>query len=415
MNKHFPDGTIIDDWFYNDYRPSLDELGRKYYLYDYVKPNSNVNTLEIQNLIDKISLNGGGVLIVSNGSYKTGALFLKQGVNLYIEADSEIIGSDDITDYPVIETRIEGETCMYYPALINADNVDGLYIGGSGKINGNGYKSWKAFWQRREWNPNCTNKDEQRPRLIYISNSKNVTIFGLTLFDSHFWTNHIYKCMKVKFLNLTILSPKEPVKAPSTDAIDIDVCSDVLIKNCYMSVNDDAVVLKGGKGPYADRDINNGSNERVLVEDCEFGFCHACMTCGSESIHNKNILFRNCKSDGANNLLWLKMRPDTPQKYEYITVDNITGNAKAILYIKPWTQFFDLKGRTSIPLSYADNISLKNINMSCEIYFKVTKALDQYILSNFNFENIKVLSNENGYSEGIIDNVKLNNVDVKEV
>ena len=412
-NKCFPDGSYIDNWFYENYIPNLDDLGTKYYLSDYIKANDNVNTVEIQKLIDMISKNNGGVLIVSGGTYKTGALFLKKGVNLYIDFDGELLGSDDITDYPVMETRIEGETCMYYPALINADNIDGLFIGGSGKINGNGLKSWKLFWQRRAWNPNCTNKDEQRPRLIYISNSKNVMIYGLKLFDSHFWTNHIYKCNKVKFLNLTILSPAEPVKAPSTDAIDIDVCSDVLIKNCYMSVNDDAVVLKGGKGPFADKDINNGSNERILIEDCEFGFCHGCLTCGSESIHNKNILFRNCKVDKANNLLWLKMRPDTPQKYEYITIDNVKGNAKNILLIKPWTQFFDLKGFDTIPLSYADNITFKNIDMLCNTYFNVTKS-NQYILSNFIFDNINVIADTFGYSYDVIDNARINNVNVEE-
>ena len=413
-NKYFPDGTIIDNWFYDNNIPKLDDLGTKYYLCNYIKPSDKVCTQEIQALIDKIYELNGGVLIVSKGNYKTGAIFLKQGVNLYIADDGEIIGSDDITDYPVMETRIEGETCMYYPALINADNVDGLYIGGKGKINGNGLKSWKSFWQRRTWNPGCTNKDEQRPRLVYISNSKNVMVEGLKLFDSHFWTCHIYKCSRVKFLNLTILSPKEPVKAPSTDAIDIDVCSDILIKDCYMSVNDDAVVLKGGKGPYADTDINNGSNERILVEDCEFGFCHACMTLGSESIHNKNILFRNCKSDKANNLLWLKMRPDTPQKYEYVTVENITGNAKNILLVKPWTQFFDLKGREDIPLSYADNICLSNLNMLCHTYFNVVKRIDQYVLSNFKLINLNINAKVNGYIDDLIENVIIDNVNVCE-
>lgn len=51
----------------------------------------------------------------------------------------------------------------------------------------------------------------------------------------------------LKLLNLRITSPASPVKAPSTDAVDLDVCNNVLIKNCYMSVNDDAVALKGGK------------------------------------------------------------------------------------------------------------------------------------------------------------------------
>ena len=76
--------------------------------------------------------------------------------------------------------------------------------------------------------------DELRPRLVYISNSNDVQISGVHLMNSPFWTTHIYKCNRIKLLNLTITSPGAPVKAPSTDAIDIDVCSDVLVKNCYM-------------------------------------------------------------------------------------------------------------------------------------------------------------------------------------
>ena len=48
----------------------------------------------------------------------TGALFFKQGVNLYIEDGATLMGSDNISDYPVCETRIEGETCQYFAALL---------------------------------------------------------------------------------------------------------------------------------------------------------------------------------------------------------------------------------------------------------------------------------------------------------
>ena len=254
MNElKFPDGTIVDGWFLENKILELDNLP-KYYLTDYIKPSDIVQTDEIQELIDIIAANNGGVLVVCGGNYKTGALFFKQGVHLYIEKDSMIIGSDDICDYPVMMTRIEGESCLYYPALINAYDVDGFVIYGGGIIDGNGLKSWKAFWQRRKWNPACKNKDEQRPRLVYISNSKNVFISGITMQNSHFWTSHIYKCDKVKFLGCKIYSPAKPVKAPSTDAIDIDACTNVLVHGCDISVNDDAVVLKGGKGPYADTD-----------------------------------------------------------------------------------------------------------------------------------------------------------------
>lgn len=84
--------------------------------------------------------------------------------------------------------------------------------------------------------------------------------------DSPFWSTHFYKCSFLKLLNLRITSPASPVKAPSTDAVDLDVCNNVLIKNCYMSVNDDAVALKGGKGPWADKDDNNGEIIILLLK-----------------------------------------------------------------------------------------------------------------------------------------------------
>lgn len=412
--EYFPDGTEISSWFYDAKIPSLAEMGKVYKITDYGILNDGcVQTEKLQKLIDTVHSEGGGVIYVPGGIFKTGALFFKQGVNLYIEKGGVLMGSDDISDYPLTETRIEGESCIYYPALINADNVDGFVISGEGVIDGNGLKSWKAFWQRLKWNPKATNKDEQRPRLLFISNSKNVIISNLTLQNSHFWTTHIYKCSFVKYLNLRIFSPAAPVKAPSTDAIDIDVCTDVLVKNCYMEVNDDSVVLKGGKGPWADEAPENGSNERIIVEDSEYGFCHGCLTCGSESVHNRNIILRRVKVRRGNNLLWLKMRPDTPQKYEYIRVEDIEGRVSSFININPWTQFFDLKGRSDIPLSYAENITMKNIDIDCDIYFNVKGDESQYHLSDFTFENIKVRAKEDRFAEGVVKNMKCIDVNVE--
>lgn len=400
----------MNDWFYNYTVPSLEELGKCYYLSKYIDNNLDIQTNKIQELIDYISLNNGGVIVV-DGVYKTGALFFKQGVNLYLKKDSILIGSDDISDYPLMTTRIEGETCLYYPALINVDNVSGFNLLGEGIIDGSGLKFWKAFWQRLKWNPKCTNKDEQRPRLLYISNSSNIIINGITFQNSAFWTTHIYKCDKVKYLNCKMYSPFEPVKAPSTDAIDIDACSNVLIKGCDISVNDDAVVLKGGKGPYADKDPNNGANYNIVIEDSSFGFCHSCLTCGSESIHNYNIIMRRCKASNARNMLWLKMRPDTPQLYENILIEEFSGKVLNGIFIKPWTQFFDLKDRKDIPLSYANNISFNNISIECDRFFAVSKS-DQYKLSNFTLSNINVLARVSGNVDDIIDNLVLKNVNI---
>ena len=317
----------------------------------------------------------------------TGALFFRQGVNLYIEDGATLMGSDDISDYPVCETRIEGETCQYFAALINASGIDGFTLCGNGTIDGNGLRSWKAFWQRRTWNPDCTNKDEQRARLIYMSGCTNVTVAGLHICNSQFWTNHLYRCSHVRYLNCRITSPSAPVKAPSTDAIDIDACTDILIKGCTINVNDDAVALKGGKGPFADSDPDNGANERIIIEDCTFEFCHGCLTCGSESIHNKNIIMRHIKVDSGYNLLWLKMRPDTPQRYEYITVEDVQGKIFNFININPWTQFFDLKGRTDIPPSSTEHIIIRKNTCTCNVFRNIKEAPEQYTLADIQIDN----------------------------
>ena len=411
ITETFPDGTPIDEWFYDVGAPELETLGRQYVLTQYhILDDGKVHTVRIQKLIDTAAAEGGGVIVVPAGTYRTGSLFFRQGVHLYVSAGGTLKGSDDISDYAMCETRIEGETCRYFAALINADGLDGFTMCGPGTIDGNGLRSWKAFWLRRSWNPQCTNKDEQRPRLVYLSNCKNVLVAGLHLQNAHFWTNHIYKCRYVKFVGCYIFSPASPVKAPSTDAIDIDVCTDVLIKSCYMEVNDDSVVLKGGKGPWADRMPENGSNERIIVEDCIYGFCHGCLTCGSESVHNRNIILRRGRIKDGINLLWLKMRPDTPQHYEYITVEDMEGRVENFININPWTQFYDLKDRPDTPLSFADHVVMRNCTCVCNSYFNVTADENQYRLSDFTFENLKITAKEDSLAADSIQNVTVKNV-----
>ena len=416
LKEMFPDKTKIDKWFYDTTIPDINKY-KKYYIDEYCTPNTTeIQTEKIQKLIDNISNTEkeGGLIVIKGGYYYSGSLFLKNNVNLYIEKDSKLIGSNNIFDYPLMETRIEGETCIYYPALINANNINNLNIFGEGIIDGNGLIFWKQFWNRRKWNPKCLNKDEQRPRLLFISNCKNVIISNLTFCNSPFWNTHIYKSENIKYLNCKFYSPVEPVKAPSTDGIDIDFCKNVLIKKCFFDVNDDAIALKGGKGPYADADENNGGNENVLIEDCQFKFVHSCLTCGSETIHNRNILMTNCLSRKANNLLWIKMRPDTPQLNEFISIDNISGFARNIIYINEWTQFFDLKGRTDMPKGITKNIQLSNINMECDYFYNVTKS-DKYDLMNFTFNNLNIKAKMNCFNEKLAENTIYKNLNIEQI
>jgi polygalacturonase len=304
---------------------------------------------------------------------------------------------------------MEGRSIDYFPAVVNAYGVDGFSITGKGTIDGNGLKYWEAFWQRRAENPKCTNLEVSRPRLVFIQNSKNVQLQDVKLHNSGFWTTHLYRCSNVKLLNLHIFSPAAPVKAPSTDAIDIDACTNVLVNGCYMEVNDDAIALKGGKGVSADTDPTNGPNQNIIIQNCTFGFCHSAVTCGSESIHNRNIIMRNCKVNGPSRVFWLKNRGDTPQLYEYILVENITGKADRLLFAKPWTQFFDLQGRDKPLLSTSNQVVFRNIELTCQIFADI--EISEYDkLKNFTFENLKITAEKGELNKSLIEGLTLKNV-----
>lgn len=403
----WPDGTPISEWFHDATPVDVAALGPQFRLTDHgIFADGRIHTKEIQALIDSVAGIGGGVIVVGPGIYETGGLHFRQGTHLHLEQGATLLGSDFIGDYPLGETRIEGESCTYFGALINVDGLDGFTITGKGTIDGNGLRYHQSFWLRRKWNRQCTNKDEQRPRLVYISNSKNIQIEGVSMQNSAFWTNHVYNSENIKFIGVHIYSLGKPndSKGPSTDAIDLDVVKNVLIKNCYMAVNDDAVAIKGGKGPYADafmheypgveipkESIGNGKNENVIIEDCEYGFCHSCLTMGSECVYSRNFIMRRIHvGQGTHNLLWLKMRPDTPQHYEYITVEDATGEVVSFLNVYAWRQFFDLKGRKDYPVSYANNVTMRNCNITCGDFFNPKRDDEIFRLKDFTFENVTV-------------------------
>jgi polygalacturonase len=200
------------------------------------------------------------------------------------------------------------------------------------------------------------------------------------------------------------------VPAPSTDGVDIDVCKKVTIRGCYISVNDDAVCIKGGKGPDAHKRAENGIVEDILVENCDFGDSHGTLTLGSECIHARNITVRNCKVDNNTPILRLKMRPDTYQVYENITIENITGKCGSIITMAPWKQFFDMGGSTEKPFATVRNISFSNIDVTCKT-FAAMEGNPADTVSNIIFKDIKAIAETPGFKTKYAD-MKLENVTV---
>lgn len=389
------------------------EAAKRYLITDYgaVAGGETLNTAAIQKAIDTASTSGGGTVVIPAGKFLSGSIFLKSGVGLHLEEGAVLFGSDKIEDYPKRETRIEGHFEPWRMALVNAQQLDHVRISGRGVLNGNGVTYWQAFWKRRQENPQCTNLEVERPRLVFIDRCTDVQIQGVALQDSGFWNLHLYRCRNVlvEGLSITIPSAKAPLRGPSTDGIDVDSSQDVTIRKCYISTNDDNIALKGSKGPFALQDKDSPPVENITVEEVECGEGNGLITCGSEATLVRNVTVRNCTMSGRATLLTLKLRPDTPQHYEHITMDGIKlkGGGR-LINCAPWRQFFDLKGQPP-PSRQVNNVTLRNISGEYGA-FGTLGGNPGDVLKDITLENIDVKLGTPRLTLGTTENLVVKNV-----
>lgn len=390
---------------------AADEASKRFVVtaYGAVADAKTINTTAIQQAIDAAAV-GGGVVVIPKGTFRSGSIFLKNGVELYLDEGAVLLGSNVIDDYPKRETRIEGHFEPWRMALVNAQQMDRVRIGGKGKLDGNGILFWAAFWQRRKENPRCTNLEVERPRLMFIDRCTDVRVEGISLVDSGFWNLHLYRCDGVVLEGLRITAPTSGhILGPSTDGIDIDSSRNVTVRKCFIAVNDDNIALKGSKGPLADKDTDSPPVENIVVEDCVFGDGNGVITCGSEATIVRNVRVRNCTVAGRTNLLTLKLRPDTPQHYSDIVIDGIklSGTGR-ILQVAPWTQFFDLKGHPA-PTRTVENITIRNVSGDYRTLGSL-RGNPGDTLRNFTLENITLKLEDEKLALGVVKNVTITNV-----
>ncbi len=213
------------------------------------KPDGSTNSgPAIQKAIDECGGKGGGRVTLAPGEYISGALFIKSNVELNIPAGVTILGSQVESDYPKAPTRIAGIEMSWPTALINVNDAKNVKITGGGTIDGRGKLWWDKYWNlRKEYEPKglrwASDYDAERVRLMVISRSSDVTIENLSLKRSGFWTMQILYSDHVTVDGIKISDNA----GPSTDGVDVDSSSYVLIQNCDIDNNDDDICLKAGR------------------------------------------------------------------------------------------------------------------------------------------------------------------------
>ncbi|MDT5271486.1 MAG: hypothetical protein QOH49_3672 [Acidobacteriota bacterium] len=207
------------------------------------------STKAIQQTIDACARAGGGVVNFKPGLYVTGALFIKSGVNFIVGEGVTLLGSQEDADYPSINTRVAGIEMKWPAALINVNDQRNVRLSGGGIIDGRGKKWWDRYWnlRRNDYEPRglrwASDYDAERVRLLVVWKSSDVSIENLSLKRSGFWTVQVVYSDHVTVDGIKISDNG----GPSTDGVDIDSSSNVLVQHCDIDNNDDDICLKSGR------------------------------------------------------------------------------------------------------------------------------------------------------------------------
>jgi len=290
--------------------------------YGAVGDGKTKNTQAFKEAIEACSKSGGGRVMVPEGTFLTGAIYLESNVNLHLADSAKILFSRDSSDYPIVFTRWEGMECMNYSAFIYAYEEENIAVTGNGILDGNANNDYWWWWcgaKKFGWNESRGKQtpardtlhvmmhqelDPQkrvfgegrflRPNFVQPYRCKNVWIADVKLINSPMWNLNPVLCENVLIEKVKVVS-----HGPNNDGCDPEACKNVWIRDCYFDTGDDCIAIKSGR----DEDGRNIGKpaENHLIENCVMKDGHGGVVIGSEIAGGaRNIYALNCQMDSPN-------------------------------------------------------------------------------------------------------------------
>lgn len=214
---------------------------------------ATVNTEAIQKAVDSCAERGGGVVLFENGRFVTGTIELRSGVMIEVAENASILGSISLSDYPehFAKRRTVMDTHMgMHQSLFFGEDVERVGFRGKGLID---FRGTPDHFEGRQ----TTAATPGRPFGIRILDSRKVVLQGITLKDAACWMQNYLNCEDVILDGVTVSNHANH----NNDGIDIDGCRRVIIRNCMVNAEDDAMCIKGA---------SMRPTEDVLIENSTF-------------------------------------------------------------------------------------------------------------------------------------------------
>ena len=287
------------------------------------------NQKAIQKTIDLCSKKGGGRVVIPAGqTFITGAITLKDGVNLHVEEGAVLEFAFEPELYPIVETSWEGLECFNLSPCVYAFKAKDIAITGKGTIDGGGSNDtwwpwngnprfgWKEgmISQRIESRPRLLKngedgipmynekgerspervfgpKDGLRPQLVSFNKCEGILLEDITLLRSPFWVIH-----PLHSTDITVRRVKMINDGPNGDGCDPECCDRVLIEDCFFNTGDDCIAIKSGRN--RDGRERNMPSKNIIIRRCEMKNGHGGVVVGSEiSGGCQNVFAHDCVMD----------------------------------------------------------------------------------------------------------------------
>lgn len=241
--------------------------------YGAVADGKTVCTAAIQSAIDACAAAGGGRVTVPAGTYKTGTIWLRSGIELHLELGAELLASENFDDYNAIDAYPQNFTSPVNEQwvgkhLIIAHEVENVAITGFGTINGNchAFIDYVPVPPRFSWRSGmsvCKDKENLRPgQLIVFIECRNVRVHDITVEDATCWSLFFHGCEFVQVRGYKVSTPEYVL---NSDGIDIDCCRYVTVSDCIIRVPDDGITIRCVESYLKNKNIHS---EYITVTNC---------------------------------------------------------------------------------------------------------------------------------------------------
>ncbi len=232
------------------------------------------HTTLLQEAIDRLGAQGGGLLILQPGEFRTGTIHLRGNLHIQLQQGAVWKGLPDLSAYQRVRSAIASRMdAQPWAVFISAVGLENVLIEGPGTIDGNGGAGpMKTGYDN----------DPRRPYGLHFVGCRNVALRNLTLRDSAFWMQRYHGCRDVRLHGLTVHNHANI----NSDGMDIDGCEDVTVSDCALDVADDAICLKS-EGPLPTRN--------VVITNCRAATFASAFKLGTGSLSGfENITLSNC-------------------------------------------------------------------------------------------------------------------------